>query len=302
MSTNSPQPLPAPLLIDAHVHFYSCFNRGAFLDAAARNFARGAAELGIAGPVIGCLMLAETAEARWFLRWQRREDGVKRGAWDFEPTPEPAALIARRRSDGERLLVIAGRQVRSREGLEVLGLATVEEFPDGLPFNDALARVRWSSALTVIPWGFGKWWFYRGALVERVVGRKERPGLCLGDNAGRLELAGRPRLFHAAESRGIPVLPGSDPLPLAAQADRAGSYGFLLEEGFDERRPAESLRQALRALDRPPRIYGRCRDLAAFCGEQLALRLRHRRPAVLAPGLAAPPVERPAAALSPWIR
>ena len=134
-----------------------------------------------------------------------------------------------------------------------------------------------------------------------MVCRKERPGLCLGDNAGRLELAGRPRLFQEAEARGIPVLPGSDPLPLPAQGDRAGSYGFLLPEGFDERRPAESLRQTLRALDRPPRTYGRRRDLAAFCQEQLALRLHRRRPSTPAPSLAAP-AERTAAALSPWTR
>jgi hypothetical protein len=302
MSINFLQPQPAPLLIDTHVHFHSCFNRDAFLNAAARNFARGAAELGIAGPVTGCLMLAEAAAARWFLRWQRREDGIKLGgAWDFEPTPEPAALIARRRSDGERLLVIAGRQVRSREGLEVLGLATVEEFPDGLPFNDALARVRWSGALTVLPWGFGKWWFYRGALIERVVCRSERPGLCLGDNGGRLELAGRPRLFREAEARGIPVLAGSDPLPLPEQGDRAGSYGFLLEAGFDERRPAESLRRALRGLERSPRAYGRGRDLTTFCQDQYALRFHGHRPAATSPGLAAP-VERTAVALAPWTR
>ena len=62
MSDSQQCPSPAPLLIDTHVHFHSCFDRDAFLDAAARNFARGAAELGIAGPFMGCLMLAETAE------------------------------------------------------------------------------------------------------------------------------------------------------------------------------------------------------------------------------------------------
>jgi hypothetical protein len=287
MDTYSQQPLPASLLIDAHVHFHACFDRDAFLDAAARNFARGAVELGISGPFTGCLMLAERAEDRWFLRWQRREDGVKRGAWDFEPTAEPAVLTARR-SDGERLLVVAGRQVRSREGLEVLGLATLEEFPDRLPFNDALARVRWSGALTVLPWGFGKWWLYRGALIEKIVCRSERPGLCLGDNAGRLELAGQPRLFREAEARGIPVLAGSDPLPFPEQMERAGSYGFLLEEGFDERRPAESLRRALRALDRSPRAWGRCRDLTGFCQDRYALRFRRPRPSAARPGLAVP--------------
>src|SRR5215468_6501990 len=59
MDTSSQQPLPASLLIDAHVHFHACFDRDTFLDAAARNFARGAAELGLDGrPFLGCLMLA----------------------------------------------------------------------------------------------------------------------------------------------------------------------------------------------------------------------------------------------------
>ena len=271
--------LPAPLLIDAHVHFHACFHRDAFLDAALGNFARGAEELGIAGrPFTGCLMLAEREGERRFLRWQRREDGARFGAWDFETTSDPAALIARRRADGERLLLIAGRQVRTREGMEVLGLATLEEFADGLPFNDALARVRWSGALPVIPWGFGKWWFYRGALVEKVVCRTERPDLCLGDNAGRPQIGGWPWLFREAEARGIPVLSGSDPLPMQEQEVRAGSYGFLLAEGFDGRQPARSLRQTLRSLTTPPPVYGRCRDLAGFCQDQLALRLRKRTP------------------------
>jgi hypothetical protein len=281
----SQMPLPAPLLIDAHVHFHSCFNRDAFLDAALGNFARGAEELGIPAPFTGCLMFSETQRERWLMRWGRGEDGVRFGAWSFEPTPEGGgALVARRRADGERLLLIAGRQVRTREGLEVLALATLEEFPDGLPFHDALARVRWSGALTVLPWGFGKWWFYRGALVESVVCRSERPGICLGDNGGRPELGGRPRLFREAEARGIPVLPGSDPLPLPEQAGSAGSCGFLLEHGFDASHPAQSLRRTLRALEAQPRTFGRRRNLTGFCRDQMALRLGRRTPA---PGLGA---------------
>ena len=281
---------PAPLLIDAHVHFQTCFNRDAFLDAAVDNFARGAAELGLGDPVTGCLMFSETHAERWLLRWGRKEDGVRFGAWDFEPTGKGgASFVARRRADGERLLLIAGRQVRTREGLEVLALATTEEFPDGLPFHDALARVRWSGALTVIPWGFGKWSFYRGALVEEVVCRSERPGVCLGDNAGRPELGGIPRLFREAVAKGIPILPGSDPLPLPEQNRRAGSRGLLLEKGFDESRPAQSLRRTLRALETQPRTYGRGRELGGFLRDQLALRLGRRREPAPAPGLATAP-------------
>jgi hypothetical protein len=291
--------MKTPLLIDAHVHFHSGFSRDAFLDSALENFRRGAAELGLTEPVTGCLMFAEVSGERYFLRWQRREDGVKHGAWDFEPTADPAALVARRRSDGERLLVLAGRQVRTREGLEILALATTEEFLDGLPFDDALARVRWSGALTVLPWGFGKWTFYREALIEKVVCRTERPGLCLGDNAGRPDIAGRPRLFREAEARGIPVLPGSDPLPFPEHEDRAGAYGFLLEEGFEEEVPSQSLRRTLRALTASPRAYGRLRDLTGFCRDQFALRFRRGAAPVRA--VQPVPIER-AAAPSSWMR
>jgi hypothetical protein len=270
--------MKTPLLIDAHVHFHSGFSRDAFLDSALENFRRGAAELGLTEPVTGCLMFAEVSGERYFLRWQRREDGVKHGAWDFEPTADPAVLVARRRSDGERLLVLAGRQ------------ATTEEFLDGLPFDDALARVRWSGALTVLPWGFGKWTFYREALIEKVVCRTERPGLCLGDNAGRPEIAGLPRLFREAEARGIPVLPGSDPLPLPEHGDRAGAYGFL---------PSQSLRRTLRALTASPRAYGRLRDLTGFCRDQFALRFRRGAAPVRA--VQPVPIER-AAAPSSWMR
>ncbi|MEA2602908.1 MAG: hypothetical protein QOF89_3900 [Acidobacteriota bacterium] len=288
------------LLIDAHVHFHPGFRRDELLDAAVASFARGAAELEIEGPTIGCLMLAETAEERWFLRLSRQEEGARFGAWQFEPGGDDAVLTARRQADGATLLIVAGRQVRSREGLEVLALATREEFPDGLPFSDALTRVRWSGAVTVIPWGFGKWWLYRGALVEAALRRVTGPGIFLGDNAGRPQSVDRPRLFREAEVRGIPVLPGSDPLPLPEHALRAGSYGFVLEGGLDVGQPVQSLKQALLSLTPAPRTFGRRVSLAGCCRDQVALRLRSWRPAPVGPA-AVPRTER-AAAPSSWTR
>jgi hypothetical protein len=281
-----------PLLVDAHVHFHHCFDRDSFLDAALANFRRGAEELRIGGPFLGCLLLGEMTGERALQRLRSGEAGT----WSFEPTAEPSSLIARRSPDGERLLVIAGRQVHTREGLEILALLSTEEFPDGLPFRDALARVRWSGAVPVLPWGFGKWWFYRGALIEGLLRRSEPKCLFLGDNGGRPAMGGAPTLLREAGKRGVAVLPGSDPLPLPEHAGRAGSYGFLVRDGVEEGRPAAALRHWLRDLAEQPPTFGGCQSLARFCRDQVALRLR-RRPRVPTPS----PAGRPAAH-SIWTR
>ena len=288
-------PAPAPLLVDAHVHFHRGFDQDRFLDAALANFRQGAAELSLEQGFLGCLLLAESADAHWF---EHLRSGGGSGSWSFDLTEEPSGIVARS-STGERLLVIAGRQVRTREGLEVLALASAEEFPDGLPFGDALARVRWSGAVPVLPWGFGKWWFYRGGLVEAVIRRPEPKWILLGDNAGRPLVGGNPRLFREAEARGIPVLPGSDPLPLPEHETRAGSYGFVVDGGLSERRPAESLRRWLRGLSGQPRVFGRGESLPRFFRDQTLLRLH--RPVEFPSSAPSPPrAGRPAA--SSWTR
>ena len=279
--------------MDAHVHLHGCFEVDAFLDAAARNFQAAAAELGLPPSTPGCLLLAELQGEQAFARLRGEVGRERSGPWRFEATGEEASLIARRPDRADRaetsppLVLVAGRQVRTREGLEVLALATLENFADGLPFAGTLERVHWSGALPVVPWGFGKWWFERGGLVEGLLQGREREAVFLGDNAGRPGLAPRPPLFRLAESHGVPVLPGSDPLPLAGHAGRAGSYGFVLDAGVDGQPAmpampampaavlAETLRQGRQAGWRP-RAFGRCRGLLDFCRDQSALRLRER--------------------------
>jgi len=275
METRSQAPSSVSLLVDSHVHFHELFERDAFLDAALANFQKGAAELGLDHPFLGCLLLTEAAGDHWFRRLRDRAGGGSGGRWTFERTAEPGSLMARH-PDGERLLLTAGRQIRTREGLEVLALVSSDQFPDGLPLGDTLTRVRWSGAVSVIPWGFGKWWFYRGGLVEAVLRRPQWRGIFLGDNAGRLSMVGRPWLFRQAAARGVPVLPGSDPLPLAEHAGRAGSYGFLLQVEMEEGRPAESLRRRLRSLGVQPRTFGRCSSPLEFARAQTALRVSRR--------------------------
>ena len=247
-------------LVDAHVHIHPLFPLETFLQGALENF-RAAART-----ASGCLLLAEMAGSRWF----RKAPGVV-GAWTLGSTGEEDSLVARR-STGESLFLVAGRQIAVRERLEVLALGKDADVPDGLPLEETLRRVRDSGALPVLPWGFGKWTGQRGALVAAML---DRPGeLYLGDNSNRLQLAGMPRLLREAVERGILVLPGTDPLPFPNHAGRAGSFGFVLETALDPRRPAEDLLRRVRALREQPRAYGRGETLPRFLQAQASLQLR----------------------------
>lgn len=271
----TPNRLPAFILVDAHVHVHPCFDNDAFLDAAAGNFRRGAAQVGVPGPYTGCLLLTEAGEARWFRRLRSGDGGA--ASWDFGPTEEDCSLVAQRIS-GERLFLIAGRQIAAREGIEVLALGRDAEIPDGLELAETLRRVRDTGALPVLPWGFGKWWLHRGSLVEEAFRRRHGAELFLGDNGGRLAMSGLPRLFRESRAQGVPVLPGSDPLPLAEHCARAGSYGFVLSGPLDETHPAACVLRAIRRLKGQPRIFGRRADLPSFLRDQAAIQWRRDAP------------------------
>ncbi len=303
------------VVVDAHVHCHPCFDRGDFLAAAAANLARGAAEIGLPGAA-RCLLLAERSGERWF---DALVCGEETGGWRVLPTEEPEALLLCRAGSGRSagsdgragsgrsagsdvsagsdgsagsdrragsdhrdgdLVVVAGRQVAAREGIEVLALGTLAgegELRDGLPLAEALARAAARGALAVLPWGFGKWWGGRGRRVRDALdGFEGVAPLYLGDSAARPRGAPSPRLFREASRRGLAILPGTDPLAFASEVGRAGSYGAGLAGSFDLARPLASLR-ALLARPGGLATFGRRAGWGEAALAQARLRIERRR-------------------------
>ena len=269
---------PPSLLIDAHVHLHDCFAPQRFLEHAAGNFERVSQAHGWE-PAPGVLLLTESAGVDWFGRLAAVVSGgadLPLGPWTLEATPDSSALLA---SDGtRRLLLIAGRQVVTQEGLEVLLLATRAFVQDRLPIREVLAEGERLGALRVIPWGAGKWLFGRGRLLSELI-EAARPGdgFFLGDSAGRPGFWNAPRHFAAAERRGLRVLPGTDPLPFPPQVARPGSYGFRLDAPGDLTRPAEGIKAALRSPDARLTPFGQHERLGQFLRHQVAMQRRKRR-------------------------
>ena len=259
------------LLVDSHVHFHSCFNLDVFLEAASANFRIAAQQLGLHAKTTGCLALTETSKDHYFRQFQAATKTSSTNGWSFHTTAEDCSLTLCNR--GRQIILIAGRQIVTREKLEVLALGYAGEFPDGLALSETVTGVLQSGSIAVIPWGFGKWLFRRGRVLKQFLESRNLQNVFLGDNSGRPRLGGRPPLFELAESKGLFVLPGSDPLPFPHQVRKPGCYGFVLEGEFDDYKPFASLRRLLQQTKALPRLYGQSDALAAFCRCQFGMQI-----------------------------
>jgi hypothetical protein len=264
------------LFVDTHVHIYDCFDLGRLLDSAVDNFARAANARGIER-FRGVLMLAETAADHAYRRLAGlvSRDGATAPGWRFAPTAEPEALHARR-GDGSELLIVAGRQIVTREKLEILALGTIATFADGHSIEESLSEIRAAGGLAILPWGVGKWWGSRGALMDDVLRQTDHRDVLLGDNSGRPWFFPLPKQFRDAGSRGRRILPGSDPLPFAREAGRAGSVGMIVRAALPETSPATAIKELLRDESTRMTPYMRLERLVPFVRNQVGMQLRKR--------------------------
>jgi hypothetical protein len=235
------------LLIDGHVHVHECYDEAQFLAAAHANLSRY-------GEGLPTLLLAEMTGQQVFARWRSGNS-----AWPVAVTREPLSLVL-----GDRLLVIAGRQIVTLERIEVLAIACIENIANGLTLDETITAVHDAGAVPVLPWGVGKWSGERGRFVANAAARHR---VLLGDNAGRPVGWPRPELFQQHV-----VLAGTDPLQLRSEQERVGTYGFVLEGQFNSERPASAIASALQKLTQGPPSFGHRVGSFGFLRQQLGLR------------------------------
>jgi hypothetical protein len=245
-----------PVFVDSHVHYYSCFDKSNLITSAIGNFESAAAELGRTESPVGTLIFVENPGSRDLSRFADEVQRDKADPWEIAATSERSSLTVLR-NGVRRLVLLAGRQIRTSESLEVLAIDCAEDIPDGRPIRETLRLVYNTGAIGVVPWAFGKWWFGRGRLVNALIEEETSEHFFLGDNGGRPYRSPRPEQFRRAQERGIRVLPGTDPLPWPGEETRIGSYGFWVCGSMDYDRPGESLKLLLNNPKAPPMPYGR---------------------------------------------
>jgi hypothetical protein len=238
------------------VHFHGCFEWGDFLTAAADNFASARQALGLGLDSRGCLMLTESAGVHAYRELVNSPAITRDLGWHGGGGGGDGRSIVLSGDDGETLMIVPGRQIVTAERLEVLALGCDDEVPDRQPIRDVLRSLADRAAVPAIPGGLGKWGGPRGRLVRDLIEATPETSFCLGDNGGRARWLPGPALFRRAAARRIPVLGGSDPLPLPSQVTRPGSYGFVLDDWRDTDEPATAILTRLRGLTSSPVVFG----------------------------------------------
>lgn len=256
-------------LIDSHVHIYSHFDVTAFLNTAYRRMSQAIAKTKNENATL-VLMLTETAQDDAFDRLAAgtlRPDG-----WTVQAFANDQSAL-RVRNGPRQLLLIAGRQIVTKERVEVLALGTVAHFEDGQGLDEVLAHLVATRTSAVLPWGVGKWFGPRGARVRALLkSQNGAQGVMLGDNGGRPLGWPRPSIFREALSRNVPVVPGSDPLPIIGAERDVGGFTFLLSGEVDLDKPGIGISRLLFALRGQPRVIGRRKGLLRVIRDQLKLR------------------------------
>lgn len=267
------------LLVDAHVHIHDCFDVDKFFAHAFDNFRVEAGRSNHADAFDGMLLLTECAGVDRFGELHRI--GIPAApagnTWNVSETNESVSLRLEG-DDGRRLFVVSGRQIVTDERLEVLALGMRDTVADGQPIRAVIEKVQASGALCVLPWGFGKWTGRRGRIVRELLDEDLGDNLFLGDNAGRLGLWSRPREFAMADERGIPILPGTDPLPWPSEVSAAAAFGSVLDCAIDPATPFADVRRYLVDQRGRCRPYGELERLVPFVRHQIGMQFKkHRR-------------------------
>jgi hypothetical protein len=266
-------PSDAGLIADTHVHLYRCYDIGTTLRRAYENLMGLARILSLPNPV-PVLCLTERHDHHVF-------GGLKTGRLRLDPDRvtavpgEPAGLILQAGDNAPSLILLAGRQIITREKIEVLGLAMASLVSDGLSLEETVARVREQGGIPVLSWAPGKWFFGRGRIVRTFVSRVAPGEILLGDTSLRPRGWREPRIMRVGRRRGLGVVAGSDPLPFVADALWAGRVATAYRPApFDWNHPvAEITHRLLREVPLQRRIGVR------LSPAQVLVRLLHNRKA-----------------------
>lgn len=262
------------VLLDTHVHYHSFCGVSEFFDCAWKNFRSAAASFDESSNFIAIVCLLETRDSSRFeeIRDAALEKSVM-GQWHINTIFDGRFLVAEG-AGTEKIYVVPGRQIVTKEDLEVLIIDPYDDIPHERSLTFYLEQYS-RSHLVIIPWGVGKWLGKRGVILKEAMYQLAGLQYVLGDSSGRPRCWQSVAQFDDAKRLGKHILPGSDPLPVAGQQRKVGIYGAAFYSNQRAEELILNLRETTLSLTEGElRRFGQLDGLFSFIYSQLLLRLK----------------------------
>lgn len=259
------------VIIDSHTHFYDSWDISLdhFLSITFNNLASYVSPEARSTTLAIVCILDTPRSPEPIIETLGSQNQITHSKWKISPAErEPFAYWAT--NGDETLLIIAGIQVNSYEGLEVLLIGNAPAINGEGKMSEILKHQN-PQLLTILPWAVGKWLGKRGKIVSECIKNSQFKGLTLGDNGGRPKIWNRVRQFSEAYQNNITLLSGSDPLPISKGYLNSGSYGNVFQVKVDVLTPWSSILSAINS--REISRYGNLSTLISFITDQIKLRL-----------------------------
>ncbi len=236
------------IIADTHIHFYPCYDLKQSLRVLRSNMAS-------LGPdSLHFAFLAERHDCHYFQAIKEKKLEISSSPVQVNDLGEALLLLEEGYND---LFLFAGRQIITRERLEVLALTTDQVIPDGLPVKEVIERINRTGAVAVLSWAPGKWFSKRGKIVAGLLADYSASEFLLGDTTLRPWCWLEPLLMKKGVTSGFSVVAGSDPLPFAGEEKMMGRYLSRWQMEFDMGNPVGSVRSYLKESGKYPERIGR---------------------------------------------
>ncbi|AGF77058.1 hypothetical protein UWK_00475 [Desulfocapsa sulfexigens DSM 10523] len=236
------------LTADTHVHIYPEYD----IQLALHNLRRNLSQLDSQATCLA--FLAERSDCNFFADFEK--NGAQVLGAEAEVRYLESALHIKEKNYPD-LYIFPGRQIITRERIEILALTVDKQIPEGLAASEVVKRIHQENGVPVLSWAPGKWFFKRKRVVQDLLDASRPGSLLIGDTTLRPTCWFRPLLMRQAAQKGLTVISGSDPLPFAGEEEVMGRYGIQFACDLDSTNPVSSIRSVLTRPGWQPSLRGK---------------------------------------------
>ncbi|MCP5064114.1 MAG: hypothetical protein GY936_16865 [Ignavibacteriae bacterium] len=264
------------ILVDAHVHIQTMYDLEEYFDVVFLNFSLAAKEINNAQSWFGFLLLTEVSSINQFEKLVQLNSIGKKNKYSIQAT-EGGSSLTIVSPNRNKIFIIPGKQIIAKNNIEVLALCTNKKFDENQSIPTTIKEINDENGIAVLPWGVGKWTGKRKEIIENILIEHKNEKFFLGDNSGRPTFWSEPDLFKVGNQTNHFVLPGSDALAIPSEVNKTASYGFYIYEIIDDSKPAQSIKNILTNLNKPPICFGILENPFSFLKNQITMQFLKRR-------------------------